>query len=147
MPTRPPAVQTTTPHADPPAVRLGEVQPGGLAPAILAIVERGVRERPGLAHTFSAEVELSMEEHYPPVRIAFGERPVVVEDGPCAAPDLRISGSLADLVSLMVVPLVGGGPSPIRGRGRAALSLVAQRRVKVEGRLALMRKFLSIIRV
>ena len=75
------------------------------------------------------------------------ERPVVVEDGPCAAPDQRISGSLADLVSLMVVPLVGGVPSPIRGRGRAALSLVAQRRVKVEGRLALMRKFLSIIRV
>ena len=62
------------------------------------------------------------------------------------APDLRISGSLPDLVSLMVAPLVGGVPSPVRGRGRAALSLVAQRRVRVEGRLALMRKFLSIIR-
>jgi hypothetical protein len=72
---------------------------------------------------------------------------VLVEDGPGSAPDLRISGSLADLVSLMVVPLVRGVPSPVRGRGRAALGLMAQGRVKVEGRLALMRKFLLIIRV
>jgi hypothetical protein len=150
MPTRHPAVRTTTatpPHAHPPAVRLGAVQHGGLAPAILAIIERGVRHRPALAHTLGAEIELAIEEPYPPVRIAFGERRVLVEDGPGSAPDLRISGSLADLVSLMVVPLVRGVPSPIRGRGRAAFGLVAQGRVKVEGRLGLMRKFLLLIRV
>ena len=84
MPTRPPAVQSTTRHAHPPAVHLGQIRPGGLAPAILAIVERGVHHRPALAQSFSAEVELAMDERYPPVRIAFGERPVLVEDGPCA---------------------------------------------------------------
>jgi hypothetical protein len=150
MPTQPGAVQSAPashPHAHPPAVRLGAVQQGGLAPAILAIIERGVRHRPALAHTISAEIELAIDDPYPPVRIAFGERRVLVEDGPGSAPDLRISGSLADLVSLMVVPLVRGVPSPVRGRGRAALGLMAQGRVKVEGRLALMRKFLLIIRV
>jgi hypothetical protein len=148
MHTPPPAaVQTTTSTRHPPSVRLGVTQTGGLAPAILAIIERGVRHRPALAHTLSAEIELAIEEPYPPVRIAFADRHVLVEDGPGRAPDLRISGSLADLVSLMVVPLVRGVPSPIRGRGRAALGLVAQGRVKVEGRLALMRKFLLIIRV
>jgi hypothetical protein len=126
---------------------LGVVEEGGLAPAIFAIIERGVRHRPALAHTLSAEIELAIAEPYPPVRIAFGGRHVVVEDGSSGAPDLRISGSLADLVSLMVVPLVGGVPSPMRGRGRAALGLMAQGRVKVEGRLGLMRKFLLIIRV
>ena len=131
----------------PPVVSLGELRDGGLAPAILAIVERGVHHRPAVAHTFTAEVELCFEERYPPVRIAFGERGVVVQDGPATAPDLRITGSLPDQVSLMVAPLVKGVPSPIRGRGRAALGLVAQGRIKVDGRLALMRKFLSIIRV
>ncbi len=113
----------------------------------MAIVERGVRHRPALAHTLSAEIELAIDEPYPPVRIVFRDRHVLVEDGPGRTPDLRISGSLPDLVSLMVVPLVRGVPSPIRGRGRAMLGRVAQGRVKVEGRLALMRKFLSIIRV
>ena len=41
-----------------------------------------------------------MEEHYPPVRIAFGRDVVVVEDGPALAPALRISGALSDLVAL-----------------------------------------------
>jgi hypothetical protein len=147
MPTPPAAVKTTTPHALPPAVRLGEIQPGGLAPAILAIVERGVHHRPALAHTYIAVVELAIDEPYPPVRIAFTGTHITVEDGPAAAPDLRISGTLTDLVSLMVVPLVKGVPSPIRGRGWAALGLVAQGRIRVEGRLALMRRFLQIIRV
>jgi hypothetical protein len=141
-------VATETPaRVHPPRVELGALAAGGMSPAILAIIDRGVRRRPALAHTMSAEVELAIEDPYPPVRIAFGERLVLVEDGPGTAPDLRIEGSLADLVSLMVAPLVRGVPSPINARGRAALTMVAQRRVRVEGKLALMRKFLSIIQV
>ena len=131
----------------PPHVRLGGLSEGGLAPAIMAIVERGARHRPALAHTLSAEVELTFEERYPPVRIVFGERIVLVEDGPAVAPDLRVVGSLADQISLMVAPLIGGLPSPINARGRAALGMVAGGRVRIEGRLGLMRRFLRIIRI
>jgi hypothetical protein len=120
---------------------------GGLAPAILAIVERGVRRRPGLANRLRAEVELAFEEAYPPVRVVFGERLVLVEDGSAVAPDLRVEGSLPDLISLMVAPLLGGVPSPINARGRAALGMVALGRVRVEGRLGLMRRLLILIRV
>jgi hypothetical protein len=134
-------------HAPPPHVKLGAIADGGLSPAIMAIVERGVRHRPALAHTLMAEIELAMEEHYPPVRIVFRERLVLVEDGAAAAPDLRISGSLGDLVSLMVAPMLGGVPSPINARGRAALGMVAFGRVRVEGRLGLLRKFLALIRI
>ena len=84
---------------------------------------------------------------YPAVRVVFGDPTVLVEDGPAAAPDLRISGELPDLVSLMVAPLVGGLPNPIDRRGRAALGMVAQRRIRVEGKLALLRRFLGVIGV
>ncbi len=131
----------------PPHVRLGQLSEGGLAPAIMAIVERGVRHRPALAQALSAEVELTFEDEYPPVRIVFGERIVLVEDGHAVAPDLRVIGSLADQISLLVAPLVGGVPSPINARGRAALAMVAGGRVRIEGRLGLMRRFLRIIRI
>jgi hypothetical protein len=147
-----PAETGAAPHPEPlpshpPDIELGTLADGGLSPAILAIVERGVRRRPALAHELTAEIELVVTEQYPPVRIVFGERLVLVEDGRATAPDLRITGSLGDLVSLMVTPLVSGVPSPVRGRGRAALGLLMQGRVRVEGRLGLMRKFLSVIRI
>jgi hypothetical protein len=132
---------------EPPRVRLGELTDGGLAPAILAVVERGVRHRPALAAEMTAEIELAFTDGYPPVRIVFGGRDVLVEDGPGRAPELRIEGSLPDQVSLMVAPLVGGVPSPIGRRGRAALGMVAGRRLRFEGRLGLMRRFLRIIRI
>lgn len=88
-----------------------------------------------------------MDERYPPVRIVFGERMVLVEDGPAVAPDLRVRGALPDLVSLMVAPLLGGVPSPINARGRAALGMVALGRVRIEGRLGMMRRMLSLIRI
>jgi hypothetical protein len=133
--------------AEPPEVRLGELMPGGLAPAILGIVDRGVRRRPVPARALRAEVELTIEDGYPPVRIVFGEDDVLVEDGPCHAPDVRIRGSLPDLVSLMVAPAVAGLPNPMNARGRAALQLVTSRRVRVEGRLSLMRRVVAVIRV
>ena len=52
----------------------------------MAIVERGVQRRPDQARALRLEVELQMEENYPPVRIAFGDDGVLVEDGPSAAP-------------------------------------------------------------
>jgi hypothetical protein len=126
---------------------LGALVEGGLAPAILAVVERGVRHRPALAASFEAEIELALDEAATPVRIVFAGSSVLVEDGASDAPDLRISGTLSDLTSLMVTPLVRGVPSPVRARGRAALGLVAGRRVRVTGRMGLMRRFLQLIRV
>jgi hypothetical protein len=70
-----------------------------------------------------------------------------VEDGPAQARDLRISGELPDLVSLIVAPRIGGIPNPIDRRGRAAIGMVALGRVRVEGKLALLRRFLRVISV
>jgi hypothetical protein len=130
-----------------PEVRLGALAEGGLAPAIMAIVERGVTRRPDQARVLGIEVELVIEESYPPVRIAFGYDEVLVEDGPAQAPELRISGALSDLVALMVAPVVGGVPNPIDPRGRAAIGMFASRRVRIEGGLGRMRSFLGVIRL
>jgi hypothetical protein len=130
-----------------PEVRLGVLMAGGLAPAILGIVDRGVRRRPVPARALRAEVELTIEDGYPPVRIVFGPEDVLVEDGACPAADVRIKGALPDLITLLVAPLVKGWPNPINARGRAALQLVTSRRVRLEGRLGLMRQVLSVIRV
>ena len=132
---------------DTPSVKLGEIEDGGIAPAIMAIVDRGARCRPALASALRADIELNIEDRYPPVRIQFGEHRVLVEDGSAPSPDLRISGSLADMVSLMVAQLLGGLPNPIAARGRAAIGLVALRKVRVEGRLGLMRQFLAVIQI
>jgi hypothetical protein len=131
----------------PPQVQLGVLTDGGIAPAFAAIVERGVRRRPALAAGLRAEIELQIEGPYPPVRIVFGERLVLVEDGPVQAPDVRVKGELSDLISLMVAPLLGGLPNPINSRGRAALGKVVLGRVRIEGRLGLMRRLLAIIRI
>jgi hypothetical protein len=131
----------------PPTVRLGALTNGGLAPAIMAIVERGVTRRPDQARALGIEVELRMEESYPPVRIVFDADGVLVEDGPGRSPALRISGALPDLVALLITPLVGGVPSPMDARGRAALGMLASRRVRIQGGLGLMRSFLGVVRL
>jgi len=128
-------------------VTLGELADGGLAPVVMTVIERGVHRRPALASTLEAEVELHLGEEYPPVRIVFEARYVLVEDGPGTAPDLRIRGPLADLVSLMVTPLLAGLPSPMNARGRASLGMVASGRVRIQGRLGLLRRFLLVISV
>jgi len=130
-----------------PSVELGTVVEGGLAPAIFAIVDRGVKVRPELAIGLLAEIELNLGDSYPAVRVLFGNPTVLVEDRPADAPDLRITGELHDLVGLMVAPLVRGVPNPIDRRGRAALQMIAQRRVRVEGKFALLRRFLGVIGV
>ncbi len=72
---------------------------------------------------------------------------MLVEDGPAQEPVLRVSGTLADLTALMVTPLLGGVPSPIRARGRSALGSMAFGHLRVEGRLRLMRRLLGLIRI
>lgn len=130
-----------------PDVKLGRTQRGGLAPAIMAIVERGVRSHAELAQGIEGEIQLEFKEGYPPVRVVFGQPGVLVEDGQAVAPDLRVVGALPDLIGLMVTPLLGGLPNPINARGRAALGMVVLRRVRFEGRLALMRQLIRVIRV
>ena len=130
-----------------PQVKLGRLTEGGVAPAIMAIVDRGVKERPHISSALRAEIELEMGRRYPRVRIVFADDGVLVEDGPGERPDLRVRGQLPDLVSLMVAPLVGGLPNPINRRGRAALGMVALGRVRVEGKLGLLRRFLAVIQV
>ena len=107
----------TTERDNRPDVRLGALREGGLAPAIMALIERGVQQRPDQARALRLEVELQLEDIYPPVRILFAEDGVLVEDGPAVAPGLRISGTLPDLAAMMVAPTVGGVPSPINPRG------------------------------
>ena len=137
----------TAARQDVPEVRLGAVLEGGLAPAIMVIVERGVERRPDQARVLRLEVELQMEDTYPPIRIVFGEDGVLVEDGPAVAPALRISGSLPDLVALMIAPTVRGVPSPMDARGRAAIGLFTSRRVRIQGRVGALRSFVSLIRI
>jgi hypothetical protein len=132
---------------DCPEVRLGALREGGLAPAIMVIVERGVQRRPVQARELRLEVELQIEETYPPVRILFGEDGVLVEDGPAAAPGLRISGSLPDLAAMMLAPTLGGVPSPMDRRGRTAIGLFTSRRVRIQGRVGALRSFVSLIRL
>jgi hypothetical protein len=130
-----------------PEVRLGDLRAGGLAPAVMAIVDRGVRQRPALARALQAEVELGFQELHPPVRILFGDQGVLVEDGPGSSPDLRIDGSLGDQIALMVAPIIGGLPSPISAQGRAALGTVLSGRVRISGSFGLLRRFLGVIHV
>ena len=135
------------PEAAHPQVKLGDLVSGGLAPAVMAIVDRGVRQRPALARSLNAEVELAFGELHPPVRIVFDDHDVLVEDGPASAPDLRIDGSLGDQIALMVAPIIGGLPSPIDARGRAALGSVLSGRVRIKGSFGLLRRFLGVIHV
>jgi hypothetical protein len=137
----------STDDQDCPEVRLGALREGGLAPAIMALIERGVQQRPDQARALRLEIELQLEDIYPPVRIVFGDDGVLVEDGPAVAPGLRISGSLPDLAAMMVAPTFGGMPSPMDARGRAAIGLFTSRRGRIQGRVGALRSFVSLIRL
>jgi hypothetical protein len=129
-------------------VVLGRHHDGGLAPAVVAIVERGVARDPALAASLLLEIEVRVEEPYPPVRIVFVPGTVLVEDEPGEAPELRVEGRIGDLVSLLVAPVgFGGVPSLARAKGRAALGKVVFGHVRIEGRLSQLRRLLALLRL
>jgi hypothetical protein len=130
----------------PPHVRLGELQNLSLAPALAAIIDRGVQRRPSVAARLNTEIELKVEGPYPPVRIVFSAHGILVEDGPATDPQLKVEGSLTDIISLMVTPTLGGVPSPVRSKGARAIRQVAFGQVRVEGRIGLMRRLLALLR-
>jgi hypothetical protein len=111
-------------------VNLGSVADGSVAPAIRAIVERGVQRRPQLAAE-PGRIRLRFQEGWPAVLIVLGDR-VVVCDNETAPADVEISATLPDLVTLLTTPLAKGIPNPIRREGRAAIGLL-RGRVEIDG--------------
>jgi hypothetical protein len=130
---------------EPTVVRLGATRPDGIAPAVLALVERGVRLRPRSIRGMRGEVELRFYEDIAPVTISFAEGLVVVEDGPARRPALVISAGIADFVGMTTASTVGGVPNPVVRRGRAAIARVATGRVQMRGRRALGRRLLRLL--
>lgn len=130
-----------------PPVRLGARDPDGIAPAVFAMVERGVHKRPTLARRLHGEVELRFSEEIRPVRIAFEGERVLVEDGAPAAPALVVAGRLPDIVTLIAAPQVRGVPNPAKAGGRAAIARLARRHVTITGEPGLGRSLLQLLQV
>jgi hypothetical protein len=130
---------------EPPLVRLGATRPDGIAPAVLALVERGVRLRPRSVRGMRGEIELCFTEDIAPVTISFADGLVVVEDGPARRPALTVRAGLADFVGMTTAPTLGGVPNPAVRRGRAAIARVATRRVRMDGQRALGRRLLRLL--
>ena len=128
-----------------PGLRLGVTGDEGIAPTMFALLDRGLRRRPGLAREMRGLVELRWEEDITPVRIAFGTDEVVVEDGIWEVPDLVIAGRLPHIVHLTTSPTLAGVPNPARAHGRAALGRLRRRDVRIEGDRALGRKLLQLL--
>jgi hypothetical protein len=132
-------------------VKLGYVDPNGIAPSLYVLIERGAGKRPKVVGSMRGTVELRFKEKFTPVRIDFADNQVLVEDAhedeDRDRPDLVIQGSLPDIVQLAAAPLVGGLPKPTHSRGRAALARVAGRRVKIEGSPLLARRLLKLLEI
>ena len=96
-------------------------------------------------------MEIRFAEDFAPVRVAFEEDGILVEDnleeGNGTKPDLVIQGSLPDIVQLAAAPLVGGVPKPTHPRGRSALARVASRKVRIEGSALLARRLLKLLEI
>jgi hypothetical protein len=123
----------------------------GVAPSIFGLIERGIARDPELAAGMRGRVVFRFEEDFSPLRIRFGPRVVVVEDGDMRTPDLAISGRLPDIVHFATVPTLGGRlsgvPNPTDSRGRAALGRLASGRVRIDGKGALARQVLRLLAV
>ena len=98
-------------------MRLGALQDGGLAPAIMAIVDRGLRRNPRLSHALTAEIELCFKEGYPPVRIVFGERMVLIEELARAGKNLKALTQAAKINTATTFSRGGGVTMFRRCRG------------------------------
>ena len=130
-------------------MKLGHQAPNGVAAGLLALVERGASRRPRVARELRGRVEISFAEDYAPVRLAFDDRKVLVEDGNGRrwSSDLVIEGSLPDVIQLATAPLFGGVPKPTDKRGRAALANIAARRVRIEGSPLMARRVMKLLEV
>lgn len=139
------------PKKDESRVKLGYVDPSGIAPSMYVLIERGAGRRPKIVRSMRGTVEIRFKEKFTPVGIDFGDDHILVEDvredEDRDRPDLVISGSLPDVVQLAAAPLVGGLPTPTNARGRAALARVAGRRVKIEGSPMLARRLLRLLEI
>jgi hypothetical protein len=134
---------------DNPKVKLGHVAPNGISASMFGLIERGAARRPKLARSLRGTVEIRFAEDYAPVRVAFEDEGVLVEDGNGrrAAADLLIQGSLPDIVQLAAAPLFAGVPKPTDPRGRAALGRLAGRKVRIEGSPLLARRLLKLLEI
>lgn len=134
-----------------PRVRLGRMVEDGVAPSIFGLIERGIAREPGLAAMMRGRVVFRFAERFSPIRITFGARSVVVEDGDARRPDLVIEGSLPDIVHFATVPTLRGRlhgvPDPRQPRGRKALRRLANGRVRIEGDRVLGRRLLRLLAV
>ena len=92
-------------------------------------------------------VEIRFEEDFAPVRVAFGEDGVTVEDAAedAAPADVVIQGSMPDISQVAAAPLAGGIPKFTDPRGRAALRRMAGGRVRIRGRRRLARQLLRLL--
>jgi hypothetical protein len=130
-------------------VRLGRMVETGVAPSIFGLIERGIARDPELAAEIRGRIVFRFAEGFSPLRIRFGARVVVVEDGDLRKPDLVIAGRLPDIVHFAAVPTLGGRlrgvPNPADARGRAALGRLASGRVRIEGSAALARRVLGLL--
>ena len=129
-----------------PHVRLGRTGPDSIAPALYALLDRGVERYGALAATTRGTVVLRFNEGYAPVRIAFAGGDVVVEDGDHGA-DVAIEGRLPDVVALTRARLLGAIPNPASRTGRAALARLADGRVRVQGDRPLGRVLLRLMAI
>jgi hypothetical protein len=124
----------------PPSVVLGPLRPGGIAPSVFVLVERGAARRPELAAATHGEAVLSFAEGYPPVAILFGGDEIVVGEEPTDDPDVTIAGSLPLISGLLVTPMFGGVP-----RTRGALTAFARGEIRITGKRSLARRLLALI--
>ena len=135
-----------------PDVRLGHIASNGVSASMFGLIDRGTGKRPRIARSMRGNVEIRFKESFAPVRIAFGADGIVVGDAPADEGekwpvDLRISGSLPDVVHLASAPLFGGVPRPTNPRGRAAIARFAKGSVKVEGSPLLARRLLRLLEI
>jgi hypothetical protein len=132
-------------NSDVPEVRLGRTVPNGIAPSIFGLIERGVRRDPKVARRMRGKVVIRFEEDFAPIRLSFGPKGVLVEDGDSRTADLEVVGSLPDIVHFATAPTVRGVPNPARAKGRKAIGRLARRHVRVAGDSRLARGLLQLL--
>ena len=111
-----------------------------------ALLERGVERRPKLAREMNGRIDLHFSEDISPVRIAFHNGEITVEDGSWDDDaDFRVAGRLPHIVHLSTAPKLGGMPNPGRSHGRAALARLTRGEIRLLGDRALGRKLLQLL--